>query len=153
MIEKHDHNILNHDSLLEMAEAVCAERNVRLTRQRKLILAHMPKNGQSITAYQLLDKISHILPNAKPATIYRALDFLVAQGLVHRLASLNSFIACSHPCTKHQCQFLICKACGSVEEIEDPLISSSIGSAIRSQGFVAEQSIVEIPGKCVRCQH
>ena len=104
-------------------------------------------------AYEVLDALRLQLPSAKPPTVYRALDFLQQQGLVHRLESLNAFIGCSHPESPHDSQFLICRDCGEVEELEDSGVDQTLGRALKACGFHAEDRMVEVTGRCARCNH
>ena len=89
---------------------------------------------------------------AAPPTVYRALDFLLENGLVHRIASLNAFIGCVHPGELHQGQFLICKACHAAIELELPAISQAIVAGAAAVGFAVESQTVEVVGLCAGCQ-
>jgi Fur family zinc uptake transcriptional regulator len=84
--------------------------------------------------------------------VYRALDFLLENGLVHRIASLNAFVGCSHPTHAHQGQFLICRNCHAAIELEQAAISEAIVSGAQSVGFVVEGQTVEVVGLCAGCQ-
>ncbi|MGL9774054.1 MAG: zinc uptake transcriptional repressor Zur [Sodalis sp. (in: enterobacteria)] len=77
--------------LLSQAEELCEQRNVRLTPQRQEVLRLMSQQNGAISAYDLLDLLRQSEPQAKPPTVYRALDFLLEQGFVHRVESTNSF--------------------------------------------------------------
>ncbi|HBS77409.1 MAG TPA: Fur family transcriptional regulator, partial [Pseudomonas sp.] len=90
---------------------------------------------------------------AAPPTVYRALDFLLENGLVHRIASLNAFIGCNHPEHPHQGQFLICRNCHTAIELEQPAISEAIDQAARSVGFQVEGQTVEVVGLCASCRN
>jgi Fur family zinc uptake transcriptional regulator len=89
---------------------------------------------------------------AAPPTVYRALDFLLENGLVHRIASLNAFVGCSHPEHAHQGQFLICRGCHAAIELEQPLISQAIVNAASGVGFAVEGQTVEVVGLCAGCR-
>ncbi|EJT85728.1 ferric uptake regulator family protein [Pseudomonas putida S11] len=82
----------------------------------------------------------------------RALDFLLENGLVHRIASLNAFIGCSHPEHLHQGQFLICRACHVAIELEQDSISEAIISSAKGVGFAVETQTVEVVGLCSNCR-
>ena len=90
---------------------------------------------------------------AAPPTVYRALDFLLENGLVHRIASLNAFIGCNHPEHPHQGQFLICRLCHTAIELERPAIAEAIDSAAGSVGFSVEGQTVEVVGLCSNCRN
>ncbi len=90
------------------------------------------------------------IPGAAPPTVYRALDFLLEQGLAHKLESLHAFVGCSHPEHTHFSQFYICTACGSIDELEDER-SSSLHEAASSSGFKPDRRVVEVIGTCSRC--
>src|SRR5918995_1585779 len=89
---------------------------------------------------------------AKPPTVYRALDFLMAHGLVHRLESLNAYIGCPQPEAAHDGQFLICDSCGHVSEFEALAIQSAIEVQAAHLGFAVEQRTVEVHGVCRGCR-
>jgi Fur family zinc uptake transcriptional regulator len=84
--------------------------------------------------------------------VYRALDFLMENGLIHRIASLNAFIGCVRPEHSHQGQFLICRECRTAIELEQAAISEAIVAGARSVGFQVEQQTVEVVGLCARCR-
>ena len=84
--------------------------------------------------------------------VYRALDFLMEQGFVHRLASRNAFLGCGHPDTNHQAQFLICDSCGSVAELADSRIVDAIADRAGRSGFAVAGHVVEIQGTCPDCR-
>ncbi|OQX31833.1 MAG: transcriptional repressor [Candidatus Sedimenticola endophacoides] len=134
------------------AERICQANGARLTDQRRRVLEILFRADGPLGAYELLERLSTTLPSAKPPTVYRALDFLLTQGLVHRLESLNAFIGCTHPDHPHVSQFLICSACGRVQELEDHRVRHSIDRAIAGIGFEVESQVVEISGRCAGCR-
>jgi Fur family zinc uptake transcriptional regulator len=137
--------------LLDHAEALCRRRGARLTAQRRQVLAIVWGAERPVGAYEILDALRAQVPGAAPPTVYRALEFLVEQGLVHRLATLHAFVGCAHPDEPHAGQFLICRACGAVCELEDPVVRRSVQAAADASGFRAEHPVVEISGRCARC--
>ena len=139
------------EKVLSQAELLCRERSARLTHQRRLVLEILWQRAKPMGAYDILDALRQQLPSAKPATVYRALDFLLEQGLIHRLETMNAFVSCTHPESPHESQFLICKDCGEVEELEDRGIDKTLGKAERACGFQAEDRVVEVKGRCARC--
>jgi Fur family zinc uptake transcriptional regulator len=138
-------------ALLDRAEALCRRRGARLTVQRRQVLAIVCGAQRPIGAYEILDALRAQVPGAAPPTVYRALEFLVDQGLVHRLETLHAFVGCAHPDEPHAGQFLICRSCGAVCELEDPVVSRSVQAAADASGFRAEHPVVEIRGRCARC--
>ncbi|PLX82451.1 MAG: Fur family transcriptional regulator [Desulfuromonas sp.] len=146
--DDHEHCIA---SALATAERLCAERGVRLTRLRRKVLELVWSNHRPVGAYELLEQLKSCGP-AAPPTVYRALDFLQTQGLVHRLASLNAFIGCSHPQAEHTAQFLICRRCRNLAELADDGLSNAVAASARTVGFQAEEQMVEIVGLCEPCR-
>ena len=136
---------------LDRAEALCRQRGRSLTAQRRRILAIVCGAGRPVGAYEVLHALRAAIPGAAPPTVYRALDFLVQQGLVHRLETLHAFVGCAHPDEPHAGQFLICRACGAVHELEDTAVHRSVQAAADTAGFQAERPVVEISGRCARC--
>lgn len=137
--------------VLERAESLCRERGVRLTDQRRAVLRLLCEADRPMSAYELLEQLRGEVRNPAPPTIYRALDFLLEQGLVHKLESLHAYIGCSHPDHPHASQFLICADCGDVAELEDPSIAKSLSAAGRAAGFRTERPVVELLGTCAEC--
>ncbi|GGO77497.1 transcriptional repressor [Marinobacterium nitratireducens] len=146
----------NHDrcisEALEQARHLCRERRQRLTPIRELVLRLIWQSHQPLGAYELLPALAEAGFNSAPPTVYRALEFLQSQGLVHRIASLNAFIGCPHPEQSHQGCFLICRSCKSTLELESQPIQQAIRSSAGSLGFTIEQETVEIVGLCPNCQ-
>ncbi len=137
--------------VLAKAARLCEQRNVRLTEQRKQVLEILCLSAKPMGAYEVLEKLQKVTPHAKPPTVYRALDFLLEQGLAHKLETLHAYVGCSHPDHPHSSQFLICTDCGGVTELEDSSIANSIGKAAIESGFQAEYGVVEIKGRCSNC--
>lgn len=147
----HDHDICVAD-LLDAADQVCAERGVRLTAQRRQVLEIVAHRHAAIGAYEIMERMAEGGRRPAPVTVYRALDFLIEQGLVHRLASLNAFIACAHPAATHGAQFLICKQCGRVAELADPAVRQAIEQGARRASFTVLTPMVEVVGLCAPCR-
>jgi Fur family zinc uptake transcriptional regulator len=110
------------------------------------------QSHQPLGAYDVLAELSSDGHNAAPPTVYRALDFLQQHGLVHRIASLNAFIGCTHAGENHTGMFLICRACGNVLELAAPSVSTEVRKAASAEGFRAEKTTLEVAGLCPRCQ-
>ncbi|MCF7988825.1 MAG: transcriptional repressor [Thiohalocapsa sp.] len=138
------------EKALARAEALCAERGVRLTPQRRRVLELVCRAGHPIGAYDILSQIREGAA-AAPPTVYRALDFLLEQGLVHKLETLHAYIGCTHPEHPHSSQFLICADCGDVTELEDESIVGSLRTAAAETGFKPSRPIVEVIGTCANC--
>ncbi len=136
---------------LRRAERICNRRGVRLTPQRRLVLEILSAAHQPMGAYEILHQLGLRRPGAKPPTVYRALAFLQEQGLVHRLESLNAFVSCVHPDHPHVGQFLICRSCGQVLELEHEGVERALAQAVAGIGFSPDSRIIEVTGRCVRC--
>lgn len=139
------------DEALRVAEEVCLARGVRLTDLRRRVLSLVWNGHKAVGAYTLLEQLQRD-GKAAPPTVYRALDFLLEQGLIHRLASLNAFVGCSQPGAPHSGQFLICETCQNLVELDDDTIDQAIANRSRSGGFLPSRQTVEILGLCPRCQ-
>lgn len=147
----HDHARCVADALTT-AEELCAGRGARLTGLRRQVLELVWDSHGPIGAYDLLDRLRRLRSGAAPPTVYRALEFLMEQGLVHRINSLNAFIGCAHPDAPHEGQFLICSRCGTTAELDEPTIAQAIEQRARALGFVVEHRTVEITGLCPGCR-
>lgn len=140
-------------SALAEADTLCERSGVRLTALRKRVLELVWQSHKPLGAYDILAELSaQDSRRAAPPTVYRALDFLLENGLVHRIASLNAFIGCNHPEHPHQGQFLICRNCHTAIELEQPSISEAIEQAARTVDFKVEGQTVEIVGLCAPCR-
>lgn len=148
----HDHSRCVSHALAE-AEAICTRQGLRLTALRKRVLELVWASHKPLGAYDILGVLSEADGRrAAPPTVYRALDFLLENGLVHRIASLNAFVGCSHPEHAHHSQFLICRSCHAATELEQPAISQAIVDGAAGVGFAVESQTVEVVGLCAGCK-
>ena len=155
------HGPAHHLTALERAEALCQTRGVQLTPLRRDVLRLVLKSEAPIGAYALLDQLKASRAKAAPPTVYRALDFLLEQGLIHRLERLNAFMGCNEALEgdgahhdhahDHPHQFLICRGCGATREISDHGVAEAISAAAAKAGFSAARATVEIEGFCGKC--
>lgn len=149
----HDHSQCI-ESALSRAEQLCAEAGARLTPLRHRVLELIWASHKPLGAYDLLDQLAREGHKPAPPTIYRALDFLLEHRLIHRLASLNAFLGCSHPGDAHAGYFLICQACGNTEEVTDSAgLQQAIRRATDAAGFAMQQGTLELSGLCQQCRN
>lgn len=149
--DRHDHQQCIQ-SALNAAQQLCRQRGARLTPVRSRVLELIWQSHQPLGAYQLLNQLAAEGFNSAPPTVYRALDFLLEQGLVHRIASLNAFIGCHCPGERHHGYFLICRQCGAAQELDASQLSQVLRDKAQTQGFIIEEEIVELTGLCPLCQ-
>ena len=140
-------------ALLRQAEALCAARKLRFTALRRQVLSLICRARQPQGAYQLLEQLQASGRSAAPPTVYRALDFLLEQGLIHRLASNNTYLACVHPDHPHESVFLVCRHCGDTRELHTRGVNRALRQRAAEQDFAIEHLAVEISGACRRCSH
>lgn len=148
----HNHQRCVEDAM-ESAEKVCSERGARLTPLRRRVLELVWESHEAIKAYDLLDRLGDEAGSAKPPTVYRALDFLMEQGLIHRIESANAYVGCRHPETRHDFQLLICDECRHVEEIESDAVTQALRDRARAKGFEVSHQTVEVHGRCPACRN
>ena len=147
----HDHaNCM--ESALDRASALCGERGVRLTSLRRRVLELVWVGHKPLGAYEILDTLKAERRGAAPPTVYRALDFLLQHGLVHRIESLNSYVGCPDPLKPHGGQFLICRSCGLTAELNDHRIDEAIRNSANQAGFAVGRPMIEIEGLCPHCR-
>jgi Fur family zinc uptake transcriptional regulator len=149
----HDHDRCASDAIAH-AEAICVARKERLTPIRRRVLEALLASHAPLGAYELIDRLA-VRGTARPApiTVYRALDFLREQGLVHRIESRNAFIACVHNHATHDpVVFLICEKCGAVGEAASAAVADTIKTASRAAGFTPKTPVIEISGTCAHCK-
>ncbi|HPW34087.1 MAG TPA: transcriptional repressor, partial [Arenimonas sp.] len=126
------HHVHDAGGFVKAVEQACEERGLRLTPLRAQALALIAAETKPIKAYDLLDKMKTEKGNAAPPTVYRALDFLLEQGFIHRLASINAFVSCHHPQVEHSVPFLICDKCQNAVEMEDDGVSAMLETQAKS---------------------
>ena len=138
--------------LMARAEQQCARRNARLTARRRSVLEIVAGGHAAIGAYEIINRLSNAQGHAAaPISVYRALEFLLQHGLVHRVESLNAYFACPSAGGLHAAQFLICRRCRTVAEIKSPEIEEAIAAGAQSVGFAVASPVVEIGGLCLNC--
>ncbi|MFT4179662.1 MAG: transcriptional repressor [Thermomonas sp.] len=148
------HHVHDAAAFVAAVERACHERGLRLTDIRARVLGLVAGAGKPIKAYDLLDKVrdGEGAGAAAPPTVYRALDFLLANGFIHKLESVNAFVACHHPnAAQHSVPFLICDRCHSATELEDAGIVGTLDAAARALGFAPQAQTLEVHGLCARC--
>jgi len=136
---------------LAKAQSLSRGRGVRLTPLRRDVLQLVLEAGRPVGAYALLAGLERKHGKAMPPTVYRALDFLVKQGFVHKIESLNAFVACLDLDHAHRGQFVICDDCGRTVELLDNALSTSLDKRAHTLGFRVTQQVVEIRGVCADC--
>jgi len=153
------------DATLDRAAAQCARRGAQLTELRRQVLRLVLEAEQPVGAYALLDRLKNLRGGGAPPTVYRALDFLLEQGLIHKVERLNAYMGCVEAGQKghahgsedghhdHPHQFLICRNCGATAEISDPAITAALVSASARAGFTLHRATVEAEGVCANCAH
>ena len=147
---QHDHQKCVSDALTA-AEARCAADGLRFTPVRRKVLEILLQDHRALGAYTLLDRLREDGFGSQPPVAYRALDFLVANGLAHKIERLNSFIACVHPSHSHTPAFMICRLCDAVAETQSSPSRGALGDAARATGFRIERTVVEAEGVCPTC--
>jgi Fur family zinc uptake transcriptional regulator len=144
----HAHPTVDVAAALAHAEALCGALGHRWTEPRRRVLELLVESGEPVKAYDLMAAYGE--EGAKPATVYRALEFLEKVGLVHRIVSLSAFQACIGHDGAHGAAFLICDCCGSAEEFE-AAAGDQVSQAARAHGFGVERVMVEVHGRCKAC--
>ena len=149
-----DHHVHDAAGFVSAVERACSERGLRLTEIRARVLGLVADAGMPIKAYDLLDKVreGEGAGAAAPPTVYRALDFLLANGFIHKLESVNAFVACHHPnAAQHSAPFLICDGCHKAVELEDEHVVATLDAQARALGFSPQTQTLEVHGLCAEC--
>jgi len=147
---------LQTDAALARAAAACEQHGAKLTELRRDVLGLILEAPGPAGAYELLERLRARRPGAAPPTVYRALDFLLEQRLIHRIERLAAFVGCldehaHEPGHDHAAQFLICRGCGHVIEIEDAELAHALAAAARRAGFSVARTTIEAEGLCAAC--
>ncbi len=145
------HHVHDAEAFVRAVEQACETRGLRLTPLRAQVLGLVAAAGKPVKAYDLLDSMKSASGSIAPPTVYRALDFLLEQGFIHRLASVNAFVSCHHPQVRHSVPFLICDNCQNAVELEDERIATLLESQASSLGFSTRAQVLEVHGLCAAC--
>ena len=147
------------EALLDRADTICTAKGSRLTDLRREVLGLILEAKAPTGAYDLLEKLRATRDRAAPPTVYRALDFLLEHGLIHRLERLSAYIGCVADPHEHEghdhdhaAQFLICRNCRKVIEIEDDELAHALSDAAARLGFTVAGATIEAEGLCASCQ-
>lgn len=148
---RHDHASCTREGMAAAA-ALCAERGVRLTPVRARVLEILLGAHEAMGAYEILDRLRAEGLGSQPPVVYRALDFLTAQGLAHRIEKLNAYLACGRPGRSHAACFLICEGCKRVAEVDEPALGAALAEAAGARGFEVSRAVLELAGRCPGCR-
>lgn len=138
-------------SVIEHARQVCQEKGLKYTLGREVVLSIVAEQNKALTAYEILDLLKLQQQSAKPTTVYRALEFWMEAGLIHRIDSSNAFVLCEHPGEQHTAQMLICDKCGHVSEVCASNICTALDAQAKQQGFHINKQVIESHGVCNTC--
>lgn len=147
----HDHDKCIADTL-SAAEDRCAEEGLQFTPVRRRVLEILLAEHRALGAYDILPVLADEGLGSQPPVVYRALDFLVKNGLAHRIELLNAYIGCAHLGRAHAPAFLICRVCRAVAEADAGPARTRLAEAARAAGFTVERSVVELEGLCPACE-
>jgi Fur family zinc uptake transcriptional regulator len=151
MPAKHSTQTASIAAQLNTAESLCLQRGKRLTPIRRKVLEILLQQQRSLKAYELLDEIRQVQPGAAPPTVYRALDFLIEEGLIHRLDAINAWTACLDAAGEPHDLLVICTQCGAVAEFSDPVLSRQLAEKVAGAGFVLANHETELRALCEKC--
>lgn len=141
----------DEQAFLDHAASRCKARGAILTPIRRKVLALLRLQPGGLKAYDLLDRIRHDHPSASPPTVYRTLDFLIEQGLVHKIGRVNQFVACNQDCHDEASLFLVCPTCGQVTELHDELALVALSKSLKAAGHTLAGPEIEISAICREC--
>lgn len=139
---------------LVAAELHCKTRGASLTAIRRTVLELLYGAPAGMKAYDLLDQVRVFKAGATPPTVYRALDFLMEHGLVHKISKANVFRACSLGCHAHAHPglFLVCPKCNGVEELDDDSVTHSLLQTLSKRGYTIASEEIEVSAVCPSCR-
>ncbi|MBS0590112.1 MAG: transcriptional repressor [Proteobacteria bacterium] len=143
---RHDARAFVHE-----VTVACEMRGLRLTEIRRQVLELIAGSEKPVKAYDLLDRLKDDRSNAAPPTVYRALDFLIDNGFIHKLQSINAYVSCHHPSVEHHVPFLICDECESATEVCDGRVARLLVEQAKALGFQSRAQTLEVHGVCKSC--
>lgn len=145
----HAHDV---DAVVGRAERFSRERGVAFTPMRRRVLETLAAAQGPVTAYDLADRLS-TERRVAPVQIYRALEFLIEAGVVHRLATRSAFVACAHEHARGETTvFLVCGQCGTVAEVASPAVGRGLKGTAAASDFEPHHPVVEVEGRCATCR-
>ena len=137
---------------MAMAASICESRGAQFTKVRRQILGLLWDSGRPTGAYELIEALKENgTRQVAPTTVYRALEFLISEGLVSKIESRNAYVPCAHPERQRSSMFFICNACGSSAELEYQPLQCSISEVAAQIGFHTSRRVIEVEGVCTRC--
>ncbi|MES2884117.1 MAG: transcriptional repressor [Pseudomonadota bacterium] len=137
---------------LAEADALVREQGARFTTMRRATFEFLLAQKAPLSAYDILANLeTRLKKKLAPPTVYRALEFLLEQGLIHRLESNNTYLACDHPGERHESVYLVCTGCGATQEVDDPSVGKLLQSRAAAYGFSPSRQVIEIQGLCRQC--
>jgi Fur family transcriptional regulator, zinc uptake regulator len=148
--EPHDHRRCVRSAVTQALD-LCASRGARLTELRRQVLELVWRSHAPIGAYQILEQLAGSRGRVAPPTVYRALEFLGREGLIHRIDSLNAYVGCPSPARPHQAYFFICRDCGDAAEFHDERLAAALARCVDRAKFHVDAATVELSGLCGRC--
>jgi Fur family transcriptional regulator, zinc uptake regulator len=135
-------------------EQFCASRGLHLTPLRRQILSIVAQAPAPLGAYAIIEELSRAQHKAvAPPTVYRTLEFFLANGFLHKIESRNAYAPCAHLGHDHHGILLICGRCGRTDEIENANFDKLLRATAAEAGFVTQRQVVEIEGLCENCGH
>ena len=139
-------------SFVHAVEAACDARGLKLTPMRQRVLELIAASGKPVKAYDLLDQLRPDVVRAAPTQVYRALDFLIEHGFIHKLESINAYTSCHHPDQRHTVPFFICDECGNAIEFCDSKVAAQLIAHADALGFMPRAQTLEVQGVCAACR-
>ncbi|HBQ22982.1 MAG: transcriptional repressor [SAR116 cluster bacterium] len=146
-----NHRVQNPSDVMRKAEEYCALHGLQFTPVRRKVLEILLGSSQVLGAYDILKHLDHAGFKSQPPVAYRALEFLVKHGFVHKVVHLNAFVACDHPDEEHAPMFMICNECDLVVEVDSNPLPRSFASTTKNSGFHVEEAVIEMKGLCTAC--
>jgi Fur family transcriptional regulator, zinc uptake regulator len=149
--KSHDHGRCVVDALHRAAQAF-DDKGLKLTPLRRQVFEEIAGSHDAVGAYEVLDRLVRKSgERMAPVSVYRAIDALLAAGVVHRLESRNAFFACHTPHAGKRHMALVCDGCGAVQEIDGTSVFAAIAAAVAATAFMQRSTVVEVAGDCGRC--
>ena len=138
--------------VVESLKDYCIEKKMRYTPSRYIVLEIIAASERPIGAYSIIDEMGKVTDKPKPTTVYRAIDFLQENGFIHKIESLNAFVACEAGHVHFGSQFIVCTDCGAVEEVHLCNLPEDLRKKVEATGFKMDHWNTEIHGLCETCQ-
>lgn len=135
---------------LEAARALCRQKGVVLTATRALVLRAAVGLGTHPTADEVFAAARRGDPGIGRASVYRALEFLAAAGVIGRAS--HTGVAVRYDVVPARHHHLVCLRCDAIIDFDDEGLDRLPVPDLSGLGFTVTDVQVQLRGLCRACR-